>query len=433
MIKLTPTSTPTSGSSQLISNIPIISPAANTQTILNPYPLNSTSQSSTIVKLTPTQINFNNINCPLSKQTTQTSNSAQSQFKHLVVPKPNQKLIILPNQNASEILNTNGTTTIKPNNNHSTVAKNGLINTTPLILTNNQNTSSVIMYNHQSPQQSAKNLKILTTTSTNPTTSTTTNKIVLNVANSTFKLTTPTVLTPTAPSIIDHGFNNGHNENNTADSLKRKHSMSVSEDEKFQIKRMNLTTNEASMSSICSPKSPSSVSSTASSSMSSSPPNWSESNLQFIKDMLSKLNNNNNSNSMLKDEVFKQINETRKGDEALREMCETIKEKLEKNAYESVEDLNNDIDSIKEKYIIQSKIENNNNNLNHKVIIKLNNDDEVSDNKSLNHQNKNEVTNNSVNIINGTDCIKIKLLNESENPTINQSQNNSTTTNIAIV
>lgn len=109
-------------------------------------------------------------------------------------------------------------------------------------------------------------------------------------------------------------------------------------------------------------------------SLNSSPPNWSETNLNFIKDMLSKLsedlttvtsNNRCNNNSVTENgylsnvnkiaddqKSFRHVNESKPKEtkEKLILLCESIKDKIEKNAYDCVDDLNKDINLVKEKW-----------------------------------------------------------------------------------
>jgi hypothetical protein len=75
---------------------------------------NGTPTTSTIVKLNPTQINFNNLGSikkntlVIPSPTSSSANNAQAnnqQFKHIVVPKSSPKLIILPSNNNPSKLN----------------------------------------------------------------------------------------------------------------------------------------------------------------------------------------------------------------------------------------------------------------------------------------------------------------------------------------
>ena len=82
-----------------------------------------------------------------------------------------------------------------------------------------------------------------------------------------------------------------------------------------------------------------------------SPPNWYEANLMFIKDMLAKLSTNvlsTCSNMKINSPNFL-LNDSK---QELKIFCETVKEKLEKKAYECIDDLNIDLNIIKETYSI---------------------------------------------------------------------------------
>jgi hypothetical protein len=280
-----------------------------------------------------------------------------------MVSKPSQKLIILPPNTNNDQL-TNGTSNLKQTNtstntNTSNINtnKNGIVSNSSGELTSShlqklymyKTTASPNQYLDSQPSNNTKNLKILNTPIGSPSN---TNKIILNVSNSTFKLTQP------LPSMLQqqtvhqvetvtlNGHHNHFSENNENNGIKRK--LSASEDEITPTNKIMINKNTTVFSekkAVCSPKSPSTTV--------SSPPNWSETNLQFIKEMLAKLNNNistTNDNDATLEAIDVQTN-----DEKLRKMCENVKEKLEKNAYESIEDLNLDIDSIKEKCSIKIK------------------------------------------------------------------------------
>ena len=82
-----------------------------------------------------------------------------------------------------------------------------------------------------------------------------------------------------------------------------------------------------------------------------SPPNWYEANLMFIKDMLAKLNTNvlsTSSNMKINNPKFL-LNDSK---QELKILCETVKEKLENKAYGCIDDLNIDLNIIKETYSI---------------------------------------------------------------------------------
>ena len=92
-------------------------------------------------------------------------------------------------------------------------------------------------------------------------------------------------------------------------------------------------------------------------SLSVSPPNWTEKNLEIIKEMLERLNDSNVHGT---DEYFAAtpneiltmpVPPAQEQKRALKTLCETIKEKLEKNFYECVDDLNNDLKIVKERCI----------------------------------------------------------------------------------
>lgn len=164
---------------------------------------------------------------------------------------------------------------------------------------------------------------------------------------------------------------------------------------KLDLKRKRLNSTDVDDNVLLSPSetqsssSSSSSNSTGNATCSSSPPNFFETNLNFINEMLKKLNENNfklnirekNDNEFIKssnssccsnsNETFQSVLSNNGGgssggesmhkfDESnLRILCETVKEKLETNAYQSIDDLNNDMNLIKQEYSINSnKVEN---------------------------------------------------------------------------
>ena len=120
------------------------------------------------------------------------------------------------------------------------------------------------------------------------------------------------------------------------ESLKRKRSLSSSEN-----------------SPIFKEDSPSSLT------LSISPPNWTEKNLQFIKEMLDKLHESdfcgeNKDGQILaieSDCAAQLLQQQQEQKRELRILCERIKEKLEKNVYECVDELNNDLKIVKERCV----------------------------------------------------------------------------------
>ena len=107
----------------------------------------------------------------------------------------------------------------------------------------------------------------------------------------------------------------------------------------YSLKRKRLISNSNSNSPDAELLSPAETTRSTSFTLSnsSSPPNTFETNLNFIKEMLSNLKENNFGTEPLKDD-------------SLRLLCESVKVKLETNSYQSLDDLNSDINLIKEEY-----------------------------------------------------------------------------------
>jgi hypothetical protein len=157
----------------------------------------------------------------------------------------------------------------------------------------------------------------------------------------------PSSIPPISPSISTTNFQNCNSANISSflDSFKKEEQ--INEDRCLNKKRKRLNSNSGSSSpvdDILSPltdESPTetncSTSSIQSNVSSSSQTNSFETNLSFIKEMLSNLKQTNSdlSNCLSTKSNFKNL-------------YETIKTKLETNSYQSIEDLNKDISLIKE-------------------------------------------------------------------------------------
>ena len=277
---------------------------------------NGTPTTSTIVKLNPTQINFNNLGSikkntlVIPSPTSLSNNNAQTnnqQFKHIVVPKSSPKLIILPsNNNPSNKLNGIHQSVVL-NDSQNAVQKICLLksNSIPNDLGNmsTPNTELIRLEEHQSGNdnlsqiQLGKNFKLTNSSG---------NSIKLNVSQ-------PNLKSKANIQIVSKQNSNNNNSEN------------------FRIINKIKLDQMESESQIAAPLS----SSSSTSSVTSSPPNWSETNLELIKDILNELNGkpkevecNSNSN--------------------IKVLYETVKEKLEKNVYGCVEDFYTDLKLIKD-------------------------------------------------------------------------------------
>jgi len=132
------------------------------------------------------------------------------------------------------------------------------------------------------------------------------------------------------------------NNSNSSDSLNDQYEMNLKRKRSIDLIDVNRPKiNKANSNS----ESPSSSSSSISS---ASPTNWYETNLQLINDMLETINKKNNTQFHISngEDLNKNLND--KHD--LKMLCESIKDKLQKNAYECLDDLNNDLKIFKDKF-----------------------------------------------------------------------------------
>ena len=129
------------------------------------------------------------------------------------------------------------------------------------------------------------------------------------------------------------------NDNQYDMNLKRKRSTDI-----IDVNRLKIIKTNSNSSS----ESPSSSSSSSSSISSASPTNWYETNLQLINDMLETINKKNNTQFHISN--GEDLNKNLNHKQDLKMLCESIKDKLQKNAYECLDDLNNDLKIFKDKF-----------------------------------------------------------------------------------
>ncbi len=112
------------------------------------------------------------------------------------------------------------------------------------------------------------------------------------------------------------------------------------QDDCLKRKRLNSGSNDAEL---LSPSETNCSTSSTSSANNLSPLNSFETNLTCIKEMLTNLTDSHLAAS-------RRRLHTEPKDDSLRLLCESIKEKLETNSYQSIDELNNDINLIKDEY-----------------------------------------------------------------------------------